>query len=239
MIVHDVIQGSSAWMRLRMGIPTASEFHNILTPTGKQAGADTTRRYACELIAEWLMQRPLDGVTMPWMQRGKDLEEKAAEFYEFVNDVETKIVGFITNDAGTIGASPDRLVGDDGLLEIKVPSHHQHIEYLLFKDISKRYKPQLQGQLYVTGRQWVDIVSFHPEMPPAIVRVERDEEYIKILDVALQSFTRYMAELREGLRERNIQPAVPVPEEPMRDIITEEDLELILRVRREKQHEIL
>lgn len=204
MIVHNVVQGSEEWRRLRMGVPTASEFSRILTPGGKPSAS--SEAYLCELLGELLMARPMEAPSFPWMQRGHDLEADAALWYELQSDVETQIVGFCTTDDGRIGASPDRLVGDDGLLEIKCPSPETHVRYLLFPDkgVDAAYKVQVLGQLYVTERAWCDVVSYHPELPSVIVRVERDEEYIAKLAGALREFVDRLAEAKAVLQKRGL-----------------------------------
>lgn len=207
MIVHDVIQGSEAWRLLRMGVPTASEFSRILTPGGKPS--KSAEPYMCELLGELLMARPMEAPTYPWMQRGHDLEEDAANWYALQCDVETKVVGFCTTDDGSIGASPDRLVGEDGLLEIKCPAPDTHVRYLLFpqKGVDDAYKVQVLGQLYVTERKWCDVVSYHPELPSVIVRVERDEEYIAKLDAVLKAFCEQLSEAKAELERRGLLPS--------------------------------
>ena len=204
MITHDVVQGSEEWRRLRMGVPTASEFHRILTPGGKPSAS--AEKYLFELLGELLMARPMEKPTYPWMQRGNDLEADAANWYELQCDTETRVVGFCTTDDGTIGASPDRLVSDDGLLELKCPAPDTHVRYLLFpsKGVDGDYKVQVQGQLYVTERKWCDVVSYHPELPSVIVRVERDEEYIAKLDAALHAFTEQLALAKAELQRRGL-----------------------------------
>lgn len=203
MIIHECIQGSAQWSRLRMGRPTASCFDRILTAGGKPS--TQAQGYLRHLIAEMIMRRPLDSPKTSWMERGTEMEGEAAAFYELLNDVELQSVGFCTTDDGTIGASPDRVVqGDEGLVEIKVPAPQTHVGYLLYRDVDKDYRVQLQGQLYVTGRQWVDIISYHPEMPPAVVRVERDEEYIEKLAAALAAFCQCLAAERERLIEQGL-----------------------------------
>ena len=226
MILHECEQGSSKWLRLRCGLPTASEFHRIVTPGGKISQAQ--EHYRNELLAEFMLGRPTDGVSMPWMDRGKELEAEAVEFYEFTNDTTTERVGFITNDAKTYGASPDRLVGEKGLLEIKVPKPSTHIEYLLYKGVDERYRPQLQGQLLVTGRDWVEILSYHPEMPPALVHVERDEKYIKLLSEELDKFTEMLEKLKAAFIEQGYLKNQPEPPE----FISDADLDAILAARK-------
>lgn len=159
-----------------------------------------------DLMAERLMGHPIEDFKSSWMERGQFLEPEARSFYEFQRDIETVRVGFMTNDQKTVGASPDSLVGDDGLLEIKCPSPGVHIGYLLRKPVDSKYYPQIQGQLWISERKWLDILSYHPEIPPALVRVERDEEYIKKLAAVVLAFSQTLEEqyalLQEEIGER-------------------------------------
>ena len=200
MIVHDVIQGSSEWLRLRAGVPTASRFDDILTPGG--APSKSAQGYLYELLAERMLGAPVTQVVSTWMDRGSQTEAEAVAYYELMSELDTVKVGFVTNDAGTVGASPDRLVGDDGLLEIKVPKEGNHVGYLLTGSVGDKYKPQLMGQLWVTGRAWVDIMSYHPEMPPALIRVERDAGYIDTLSRAVTAFSAELERVSVDARER-------------------------------------
>jgi hypothetical protein len=187
MIRHDVEQGTEKWLRLRCGIPTASQFSRIITPGGKPSKSQDGYMY--ELLAERLMRHPMDQV-MTWdMERGSALEAEAVRSYEFLTDTETEEIGFLTNDAGTIGASPDRLVGVDGLVEIKCPRPDTHVGYLLYASVADKYKCQLQGQLWIAERSTVEILSYHPEMPPALVHVDRDDKYIETLADAVCAFS--------------------------------------------------
>jgi putative phage-type endonuclease len=191
-ITHNVEQGTFEWLAVRLGIPTASDFDKIITSTGK-ASTQTTA-YAHKLLAEILTGKPVETFEKTeWMERGVLLESSAVQFYEVKNDVETVKVGFVTDDKRTMGCSPDRLVGDDGLLEIKCPAPHTHVGYMLAGKVDRKYWPQLQGQLLVSGRKWVDWMSYHPEMQPVIVRVERDEEFIKAMHASIQQFNAELA----------------------------------------------
>lgn len=188
MKIHDCVQGTSAWLRLRAGIPTASEFHKIITPGGKASKSQEDYRF--RLLAERCMRHPVKEFISLWMERGSQMEIDAVRFYEFRHDVDTVPVGFITNDEQTVGASPDRLVGDEGLLEIKVPSEHVHMGYLMSSGGAyEHYKIQVQGQLWVTGRQWVDVLSFHPELPPALNRIDRDDDFILKIEAEVMKFS--------------------------------------------------
>ena len=186
MIIHDVKQGSPEWLKLRCGLPTASNFDQILTPKGKASAQ--AERYLHTLLAERIMGHPVIEVVTTWMDRGSQMEAEAVAYYEGQREVDTVKVGFLTNDSGTIGASPDRFVGDDGLLEIKVPKESTHVSYLLTRAVDSAYYPQVQGQLWISGRRWLDILSYHPEMPPALIRVERDDAYMGILSAAVECF---------------------------------------------------
>lgn len=200
MIIHDCIQGTSEWLTLRAGIPTASEFDKILTPGGKPS--KSAEPYMFALLAERIMGHPRIEAVSRWMDRGSQMEAEAVNFYQFQRDCETVKVGFITNNEGTIGASPDRLVSEEGLLEIKVPSEPVHVSYLIKKSVDSTYYPQVQGQLWIAERQWLDILSYHPEMPPALIRVERDEDYIASLSTAVSAFSQCLEAMSLELIER-------------------------------------
>lgn len=188
-------QRSDEWYRLRLGVATASDFNKLITPGGKPAKGDTTRAYMYRLISQRLIQRDEDAMIVPTlaMERGAVMEADAVDFYHLMGE-ESKPVGFVLADNGLYGCSPDRLVGEDGILEIKCPTAAVHTGYLDRGEIEESYWPQVQGQLYVTGRKWSDWMSYHPEIRPVIVRTERDEDYISKLAEALDIFcAEYMA----------------------------------------------
>jgi len=199
-IVHDVVQGSTEWLAVRAGIPTASAFDRVVTPKGKPS--TQAEKYMHMLLAERIMGHPVLQVQTAWMGRGRELEGEAVLYYEGVRELDTQVIGFVTNDERTIGASPDRFVGEDGLLELKVPAEHTHVGYLLTRAVDAEYYPQVQGQLWITGRKWLDIMSYHPEMPPAIVRVTRDDEYIATLSASVQAFSDALERKAVELKER-------------------------------------
>lgn len=197
MIIIDCEQESPEWIEARLGIPTASNFHRILTPkTGKlSASADG---YAYELIAEDMLGHPLDESESQFMTRGSSLERDAFAFYEYTRDVETQKVGTILRDDARVGCSPDRLVGDDGGLEIKCPSAKVHVGYMLGHD-ADAYRCQVQGAMWLTGRAWWDWLSYNPELPPVLIRFERDEEFIEKLARVVDQFAAYLDECRGKL----------------------------------------
>jgi hypothetical protein len=200
MKIHNVEQGSADWIALRIGIPTASQFHKIITPKTLELSSQA-RRYAFFLVAEKLMNESLNPLeNLEWIERGKLLEPQAVKMYEFDQEVSTMPVGFLTTDDGRIGASPDRLIVDQAAaLELKCPAPHTHLEYLI-DGFGADYMAQVQGQAYVGDFEWVDRYSFHPLMPSALMRTYRDEAYIKKLADALARFVDMKDELLEQAR---------------------------------------
>jgi hypothetical protein len=198
---HNVAQYSEAYDRLKLGIPTSSNFHKIITPQGKPSRQ--WREYACILIAERILQRKIEFYNSPAMGRGLIVEAEAADWYEFDQDLTVQRVGFITDDDRTVGCSPDRLVGEHGLLEIKAPLPHTQIEYWISGEVSERFRPQLQGQLYVSQRSWVDIVCWHDVLPKVVMRVEPDKKFITALDRELQIFNFFIESVMEKIRATN------------------------------------
>ena len=186
MIRLDCAQGSPEWHAARLGIPTASNFGRIITPGGKPSSA--ADGYMHELLAERMLGLPLNAESVDFMERGKALEMHAADYYELQRGVDTEAVGFVLTDDRRAGCSPDRFVGGEGGLEIKCPSPAVHVGYLLDGGISDKYRPQVQGALWITGRWWWDTLSYHPDLPSALVRVERDAEFITALESAVVAF---------------------------------------------------
>jgi hypothetical protein len=181
----------------------------IVTPSGKPSeGFD---RYAHHLIAERLLGRHVDTYTSPWMERGAALESEAIDWYEF-EYAETLPIGFITTDDARIGCSPDRLIGDDGLLEIKVPGPAGQVGYLLTGKIQHKYKPQIQGQLWISDRQWVDILAWNPELPRIVVREERDEKFIAVLERQVTNFADELDKAMEKIKSVSRRPKAALAE---------------------------
>lgn len=205
-IVMDIEQRSAEWIKCRIGIPTASCFDKIITPaTGKPSASAVA--YRRELLAEWLMGEPVSIKESGWMQRGTEMEPEARAFYEFEADAEVTETGFVyLDERRLIGCSPDGLVGDDGLVEIKCPSPGVHVSYLIDAKLPTAYIPQVQGCLWVTGRQWCDFISYHPEIEPLIVRARRDEPYIAKMAVLVEAFVEAMIAERETLKAKGISP---------------------------------
>lgn len=178
MKVHDVEQNTDEWYALRAGIPTASEFSNVVNSDGKPSSRLST--YAAQLAAEAFAGKPLERWEgNQWSRRGHELEAEAISAYEFLRDQEAKRVGFVTNKAGAadVGCSPDSLVGKDGLLEVKCLSPKHHVLALAYWHKNDRCPPdyvaQVQGQMLVCEREWVDLWFYHPDLVSHAVRVYR------------------------------------------------------------------
>lgn len=189
MIPHYMEQGSPEWYAIRLGKPTASEFHRIITAV-KGDLSKSARKYAHALIAETLLGRPLEKPPgAPWaMERGKQLEPLAIQQYAFSNDVEVRRLGFATTDDGRIGASPDGLiVGSRGGLEVKCTLDENHMR-IWIDGPGDDYKQQVQASLAVCELEWWDLYAYHPELPPRTIRTYRDEPYIAKMNAAAIEF---------------------------------------------------
>lgn len=212
MIVYpEIDQRSTEWEMLRAGIPTASEFDRVLREYGKKDGVETARskekirKYAVQKVAEIFLKRPVTkGIYTRSMELGTIEEESAIRLYEMTYRLKTEKVGFITDDWGRYGCSPDRLVGTDGMLEVKRPDEDTHMGYLCDPQLLvDEYWHQSQGQLFIcTDREWVDMYSFNPEMPPVVYRVTRDEKYQARLKDDLEAFRDVMNGMVEKLTEQ-------------------------------------
>lgn len=172
-----IYQRTPEWIAARLGKITSTRFAGLLK--GKEAFNATLAQifYEIDTGKQWPVYVNED------MLRGEALEEEARQAYEFVKDVDVKVVGFIKHPlepfSEFVGVSPDGFVGDDGIIEIKCPRDKNHI-LNLYGGFDETYKAQVQGMLWVTGRQWCDFVSYNPDYPHkiAIHRVEANELYI-------------------------------------------------------------
>ena len=203
MKIFDVEQGTEEWLALRLGIPTASNFHQIITPGGDLS--DSSRKYMARLLAERLlnesMEAPLD--KLEHIERGRLDESDAVHAFEFENDCETVRLGFITTDDGRWGASLDRaFIG--GILEVKCPSPQVHLQYYM-DGFGKAYKVQVQGQLLVATKDGLDIDeaarwSFNRRLPPVLTRTPRDKAFIAKMRSHLDRFSDELDEHERTLR---------------------------------------
>ena len=179
-------QGTDEWLEARRGKVTASMF---AAATAKGEGK-TKHTYMCKLLAERLTGNLAENYTNSKLDWGKEKEPAAAAMYSFETGLKITRVGFVKYD-DNIGCSPDRLVNDEGMIQIKCPDSHTHIGYLLKKTAPTTYMKQIQGEMWVCGRLWSDFVSFDPRNPFKdifIVRVYRDEAFIKKLAEGVNEF---------------------------------------------------
>jgi hypothetical protein len=194
-VYRDLEQGSADWFKARAGIPTASEFSTVLA-RGKGGGVSLTRKkYLLTLAGERLTGECVESYSNAHMERGKAMEAEARDLYAFQTDAELERVGFVRNEEWNAGGSPDSLIGDDGGIEIKTALPHIQLERLIENELPSEHKAQCQGILALTGRSWIDFVSYWPKLPIFVKRVERDERYIAELKIAVQEFNSELNEL--------------------------------------------
>lgn len=186
MKIVNCIQNSTEWYLARCGVPTASNFDKIVTSNGEPSKQRT--KYMWELAGQCIIKNPEESYQNAAMLRGIEMQFEAKSLYELINGVSVQEVGFCLDDSGKYGSSPDGLVGDDGGLEIKCPLLATHVGYLLYNHLPTDYIQQVQGNLLVTGRKWWDFKSYYPGIKPLIIRVERDEKFIKLLKQELIAF---------------------------------------------------
>lgn len=185
-------QGSAEWLALRLGKATASRISDVVAKTKTGWGASRAN-YAAQLIAERLTQTPQESYSNAAMQWGTETEPHARAAYEFHTDKTVELCGFVAHPKIAMsGASPDGLVEDDGLIEIKCPQTATHIATLLNGKVQGKYYDQMQWQMACTGRQWCDFVSFDPRMPEEmrlfVDRIDRDEQRIVELEHHVDQF---------------------------------------------------
>jgi putative phage-type endonuclease len=178
----ELIQGSDEWLRARVGSLGASRVHEVMART--KTGYSASRANACAaIVAERLTGTPTESFETPAMAWGKATEAEARATYEFYTDSIVTPVGLVKHPTiADTHASPDGLLGTEGILEIKCPQVAGHIETLLKRAVPSRYECQIAWQLACTGRKWADFVSFNPLLPEEmrlfVVRVERDDSKI-------------------------------------------------------------
>ena len=192
----DIQQGTDEWLALRRGVITASTIGKLLTPTGKAAKNDSARTQLLQLLAERITGESEPSYYNDDMARGHLLEPLARDLYSESFDPVVEC-GFITMEFGTttIGYSPDGLVGDDGLIEIKAPRPKGHLRSLLSGEVPAEYLPQVMTGLAVTGRRWCDYISYSPGLPLFVQRCPRDEGMIAQLIAAAQEAEAQMWEM--------------------------------------------
>lgn len=187
-----------AWLLARLGKVTASRIADVMART-KTGPAASREAYKAELVVQRLTGRIAEGFTTAAMQHGIDTEPHARAAYEAQRDVLVMETGFHDHPSIAMsGASPDGLIGDDGLIEIKCRQHAGHLEDLQADSPPKKYQLQMQWQMAVTGRAWCDYASFNPDFPAhlslRVMRVERDDKLIAEIETEVRRFLDEVAE---------------------------------------------
>jgi putative phage-type endonuclease len=201
-MIELIEQRTDAWFEARIGKVTASRVADVLakTKSGYSASRDN---YMAQLVCERLTKQKAEGFTNAAMQHGTETEPLARLSYEVSQNVLVDEVGFIPHPTIEMsGASPDGLVNDDGLIEIKCPNTATHIETLLSETVPTKYYTQMQFQMACTGREWCDFVSFDNRLPPElqlfVKRVPRDDTYIRLMEAEIVQF---LAELDDKINK--------------------------------------
>jgi hypothetical protein len=191
MIIHDMEQLSDEWFAAKSGLPSASKASQILTPTGKLS--TQSEAYMNQLLAEraGFGDPPMEQTE--WMARGIKLEPQARDLFELEQDLKVRQVGFITNDEGTAGCSPDGLIGGILGFEVKCPKASTHIGYLRKGGLPAYYAPQVHYSMAVTELDTWYFMSYYPGLDPLIYMVHWTDYTDKVLE-AVNQFTDKLAE---------------------------------------------
>lgn len=191
MIIHDLEQGSDEWFRLRAGIPTASNFKKLVTSTGK--ASTQMKSYAEELAADLIAGEHVDAFKGNHAtERGTMLEPAAIAEYQLITGNNVEHVGFITDDHHWYGCSPDGMIDDAGLAEVKCQLAKNFVSTVARYKATKKpptdYVAQVQGQLWITEREWCDLVLYHPHpnYSTEIIRIKRNDKFIDQLKDCVQ-----------------------------------------------------
>lgn len=197
-------QGTEEWHQERLGKVTASRIADVMAKGRGNAPSATRANYMAQLVAERLTGHPTETFTNTAMQHGTDTEPQARAQYTMRTGNIVQEVGFIPEPSGLpSGASPDGLVDDDGLVEIKCPNTATHIASLRGAPIDRKYTLQMHWQMICTGREWCDFVSYDPRLPDdlamKITRVPYDVELGEEIKAAVTQFLYELAELEAEL----------------------------------------
>jgi hypothetical protein len=192
--VFDIEQGSDEWRNLHIGIPTASRFSDVLANGERK----TRTKYLRQKAGEILTGEPMKTYSNRHMDRGNEMEDEARSAYAFLRGADLHYVGFIRN--GRAGCSPDSLIGEDGMLEIKTCLPDILIANIESGQFPAEHVAQCQGGLLVAERKWIDIAMYWPGMPLFIKRAYRNEVDIRKLEIALEAFNADLDKLIDRIR---------------------------------------
>lgn len=202
----EIEQGSADWFAMRLGKVTASRVADVIAKT-KSGYSASRANYAAQLIAERLTGEIAESFSNAAMQWGTEQEPDARLAYEFRYDAEVEQVAFVDHPTIAMsGASPDGLIGVDGLIEIKCPNTATHLDTLRTETIPGKYETQMLWQMACTGRQWCDFASYDPRLPENmrlfVKRLPRDEARISEMEAEVATFlTEIDAAVAELIRK--------------------------------------
>ena len=200
MLQHSHAQYSDEWWAVRLGLPTASQFSRIVKGDGSRSTQRTAYLYECAAVRITGIYK--ESFSSAAMDEGTAREAISRKIYAMEREAFVSEVGFCVSDCGRYGASPDGIIEGTGVLELKNPSAHTHVGYLMKGKLPSAYKQQVFGELLVTGCNWADFMSYSPGLPLFILRVERDEEFMKKLEDELIAFSddldKVCAEIQGG-----------------------------------------
>lgn len=197
-MIYEIEQGSPEWFKARLGIPTASQFGAIVKRLKSGGYSKERTSYLYQLAGEIITGEVVDTYSGGHLARGKAMEAQARDLYAFSESVEVTPVGFVRS--GRAGASPDGLVGANGTLEVKTKLPHLLIESILGEDTPEDHVAQVQGQIWVSEREWCDFVAYWPGMPIFVKRAYRDAAYIANLEAEVERFNDELDRVVEKIR---------------------------------------
>lgn len=202
-MTDDIVQGSPEWVAIRLGKATGSRISDVLAQGKSGAPSASRANYRAQLVVERLTGAMVEGYTNDAMERGKEVEADARRAYSFRTGNKVLEASFALHPSIEMsGASPDGLIGDDGVVEFKCPNTATHIDTLRGGIIPKGYRDQILWEMACTGRTWCDFVSFDPRMPESMAlhirRVHLDAARLAEVEVEVRKF---LAEVDEAVAE--------------------------------------
>lgn len=201
-IFNELEQGSLEWFRVRAGWPTASCFDKVKAKGRGGEESKTRAGYLYQLADEQIYQDVVEDYSNANMERGKAWEDEARDIYALTTGNLPERVGFVKNHTLRAGCSPDSLIGKKGVLEIKTSFPRLWVPHLIKGTYPPEHTPQIQGGLWVTGREWCDLVIYWPRREPFITRIKRDEAYIAELAKAVAAFNTELDATVAAMRTR-------------------------------------
>lgn len=205
-MIQEMEQRSVEWRLARAGFVTASRIADVCRKPRKGQAESTSRKaYMAQIVSERLTGKPIEQQFESWdTRRGTNLEPMARAEYEIRTGSAVRSVGFVEHPSIFFaGASPDGLVGDEGMAQIKCPRTHVHLDYILAGIVPAEYRPQMYFEMACTGRQWSDFVSYESNLPDHlqlfVVRLQRDEAELQNIEEEVRRFLSDVEEIMSKL----------------------------------------